>query len=77
MVVVVVVGTACHWAYKVKSAVWLCAVPAVMWVPPDAAVYQPVNVKPVRVGSVGSVVIEPPAIEVESPSVTVEPPSLS
>ena len=44
VVVVVVVGTTCHWAYRVKSAVWLCAAPAVIWVPPEAAVYQPVNV---------------------------------
>ena len=77
MVVVVVVGTACHWAYRVKSAVWLCDSPAVIWVPPEAAVCQPVKVYPVRVGSVGSVVIEPPVVVVASPSVTVEPPWLS
>ena len=35
---------AAHWAYRVKSAVWLCAVLAVIWVPPDVAVYQPLNV---------------------------------
>ena len=44
VVVVVVVGRACHWAYRVKSAVWLWSSPAVIWVPPDVAVYQPVNV---------------------------------
>ena len=44
VVVVVVVGTACHWAYRVKSAVWLCASPAVISLPPEAAVYQPLNV---------------------------------
>ena len=42
VVVVVVAGTACHWAYRVKSAVWLCPC-GVIWVPPDAAVYQPVK----------------------------------
>ena len=71
------VGRACPWAYRVKSAVWLCDSPAVIWVPPEAAVCQPVKVYPVRVGSVGSVVIEPPAVVVASPSVTVEPPWLS
>ena len=66
-----------HWAYRVKSAVWLCAVPAVISLPPDAAVNQPLNVYPVRVGSVGSVAIEPPAVVVASPSVTSEPSWLS
>lgn len=45
--------------------------------PFDAAVYQPVKVYPVRVGSVGSVVIELPVVVVVSPSVTSEPPWLS
>ena len=44
VVVVVVVGVAVHWAYNVKSAVWLWAEPAVIWVPSDAAVNQPANV---------------------------------
>ena len=47
MVVVVgmvVVGFAVHWAYTVKSAVWLCAALEVISVPPDAAVNQPANV---------------------------------
>ena len=60
-----------HWAYRVKSLVWPCAVPAVIWVPPEAAVYQPVNVYPSRVGSVGSVEMDPPVVVVVSPSVTV------
>ena len=42
--VVVVVGFAVHWAYSVKSAVWLWAEPAVIWVPSDAAVNQPAKV---------------------------------
>jgi len=67
VVVVVVVGTACHWAYRVKSAVWLCDSPAVIWVPPEAAVCQPGKVYPVRVVLVGSVVIEPLLVEVASP----------
>ena len=66
----------CHWAYRVKSLVWLWAAPAVSSVPPDAAVYQPLNVYPVRVGSVGSVAIDPPVVVVASPSVTFEPPWL-
>ena len=74
---VVVVGTACHWAYNVKLVDWPWSSPAVIWVPPEVAVYQPVKVYPVRVGSVGSVVIEPPVVVVASPSVTVEPPWLS
>ena len=41
--VVVVVGFAVHWAYNVKSAVWLCAALLVISVPPDAAVNQPAN----------------------------------
>ena len=44
VVVVVVVGVAVHWAYNVKSAVWLWAEPAVIWVPSDAAVNQPAKV---------------------------------
>ena len=44
VVVVVVVGFAVHWAYSVKSAVWLCAALVVIPAPPDAAVNQPANV---------------------------------
>ena len=44
VVVVVDVGFDVHWAYNVKSAVWLCAALLVISVPPDAAVNQPANV---------------------------------
>ena len=77
VVVVVVAGKACQWAYRVKSPVWPWLSPALIWVPPDVAVYQPLKVYPVRVGSVGSVAIAPPVVVVASPSVTVEPPWLS
>ena len=44
VVVVVDVGFDVHWAYSVKSAVWLCATSVMISVPPDAAVNQPANV---------------------------------
>ena len=44
VVVVVVVGFAVHWAYSVKSAVWLWAALVVISVPSDAAVNQPLKV---------------------------------
>ena len=44
VVVVVVVGFATHWAYSVKSVVWLCATSVMISEPPDAAVNQPANV---------------------------------
>ena len=77
VVAMVVVGFAVHWAYTVKSAVWLCAASEVISVPPDAAVNQPANVYPSRVGSLGSTSMVPPLVVVASPSDTAEPPWLS
>ena len=76
-VVVVVVGFAVHWAYNVKSAVWLCTALVVISVPLIAAVNQPANVWPSRVGSAGSALMVPPTVVVASPPDTAEPPWLS